>query len=231
MEEERKMAYYFTGDMHGNLWQFNQFLDLELTSEDILFVCGDFGFIWSGSDKEKDKLDWIEKRCPFQIAFVDGNHENFSLLKLYPETIWHNGKVHKIRNNIFHLMRGEIFNLNGKTLFALGGANSIDKENRREFISWWPDEDLSYSEIENACSNLNLVNWKVDYIITHDLPQEVLDNSNLHLAFYDSNSVRRTLNYFNKNISFEKWFAGHHHIDKKINEKYQILYLNFIKIK
>ncbi len=36
----------------------------------------------------------------FTILFVDGNHENFTLLNSYPIEEWHGGKVHKLNEPI-----------------------------------------------------------------------------------------------------------------------------------
>ena len=93
---------YVTGDMHGQKDRFADKQMKKLKKGDTLLICGDFGFIWDGSQAENKALDWLAKRR-FQIAFVDGKHENFDLLKEYPEEKWHGGKIHRIRDNIVHL--------------------------------------------------------------------------------------------------------------------------------
>ena len=54
-----------------------------------------------------------------------------------------------------------------KTIFTLGGARSIDKAYREENISWWPQEMITKKDIDNACRNLDKVDYKVDYLLTH----------------------------------------------------------------
>ena len=42
---------YVTGDTHGDISFFKDPKLKKLTEEDILIVCGDFGFLWDRSDK------------------------------------------------------------------------------------------------------------------------------------------------------------------------------------
>lgn len=45
-------------------------------------------------------------------------------------------------------MRGQVYSLSGKTIFTFGGANSTDKEQRIEHISWWKEEYPNYQELQ-----------------------------------------------------------------------------------
>lgn len=210
---------YITGDTHGQVISLENFK--ALSDKDIVIICGDFGFIWNNSTLENQVLDSIQEDFKCTFAFIDGNHENFHLLKKYPIRNWNRGKVQQIRKNIFHLMRGEIYVIENKSFFCMGGACSIDKENRLSGISWWKEEEPNFQEIENGFSNLDKYNWKVDYILTHDLPQSIIDKN---FPFMSSDSTRRMLNYFDKNINFKVWYAGHHHQDVLLSEKHRIVY-------
>ena len=75
-----------------------------------------------------------------------------------------------IRPNLIHLMRGQIFDIDGEKFFTFGGGLSIDKTRRIAYVSWWPEEEPSHNEINEALDNLEKVGNKVDYIITHGLP-------------------------------------------------------------
>ena len=44
---------YITGDTHGDIKRFKTRSAKKLTKDDILIVCGDFGFLWDESKKEK----------------------------------------------------------------------------------------------------------------------------------------------------------------------------------
>ena len=74
---------YITGDMHGEFERFKEKNYASSKKEDTLIICGDFGFIWNGSKREQNTLKKIAS-LPYQIAFVDGCHENFDLLLSYP---------------------------------------------------------------------------------------------------------------------------------------------------
>ena len=60
----------------------------ELTKDDYVIICGDFGGVWDvdrfkvqESPEEKNALDWLESK-PFTTLFVPGNHENYDRLGL-----------------------------------------------------------------------------------------------------------------------------------------------------
>ena len=86
---------YITGDTHGDISRFNDKRLKRLGEDDIVIVCGDFGFIWQGGDKERKVLKTLAKK-KFTIAFVDGSHENFGRLRSFAEGTWNGGTVHMI---------------------------------------------------------------------------------------------------------------------------------------
>ncbi|MFR4626183.1 MAG: metallophosphoesterase [Dorea formicigenerans] len=115
---------YITGDCHNNFERFNtrNFPEQkEMTKDDYVIICGDFGGVWNkdGESKmETSALDWLDGKA-FTTLFVDGNHENFDRLYAYPVEMWHGGKAHKIRPSVIHLMRGQIFELEEKRYLLL----------------------------------------------------------------------------------------------------------------
>ena len=119
---------YATGDLHGNSLRFQpQYFpeQSEMTKDDYMIVCGDFGCVWNGDKSDDPQLDRLEA-LPFTVLFVDGNHENFDALNEHPLEQWHGGRVHKIRPHVIRLMRGQAFELQGHTFFTMGGAQSHD---------------------------------------------------------------------------------------------------------
>ena len=123
-----------TGDCHADFTRFssdNFPQGKNLTKEDYVIICGDFGLVWnkdSESKYEKHWLDWLEEK-PWTTLFIDGNHENFDRLnnyKVYPCEEWNGGMIQRIRPSIMHLCRGEIYDIAGKTFLALGGNYSHD---------------------------------------------------------------------------------------------------------
>ena len=121
---------YITGDTHAVFTRFGTKVfpeQKEMTRDDFVIICGDFGGIWYDNAYEQYWLKWLSEK-PFTILYVDGNHENFD--RLYSDEFevvdFHGGKAHKIRDNIYHLMRGYVFDLCGKKFFSFGGASSHD---------------------------------------------------------------------------------------------------------
>ena len=199
---------------------------------DTLMICGDFGYIFRGDKDEDEFLDYIEKEANFDIVFVDGNHENFPKIYSYPIEQWNNGKVHRIRNNIRHLMRGEIYTINSKTFFVFGGGYSIDKERRLDYEKvygrkiWWEEEFPTKQEIDNAYKNLEKYNWKVNYIITHSAPTNVLPMvSEFFISSLkaDIDIVNSTLEDIRQKTDFDHWYFGHYHGNKDF-DKFTLLY-------
>ena len=169
---------YVTGDIHSEPDRFNMenFPEQkELTRDDYMIICGDFGLVWA-EDKESKRetwwLDWLEDKN-YTTLFVDGNHENFTRLNSLPVEEWHGGRVHKVREHIIHLMRGEMFDLGGKKIFAFGGARSHDIDGfatdsalKRDYTAGilQPDDPLLYDKIKilrrtNCCARIEKVSW------------------------------------------------------------------------
>lgn len=125
---------YVTGDCHADFSRFStdNFPEQnDMTRNDTVIVCGDFGGVWDyekSGKQEKWWLDWLADK-PFTIAFVDGNHENFDRLfneKEFEPIPWNGGMVHRIRDNVFHMIRGYVYRIDGKRFWAFGGASSHD---------------------------------------------------------------------------------------------------------
>ena len=211
---------YVTGDLHGDhdTWKLSgknpdaQKLK-SLTKQDYLIICGDFGMIWDGSETDSWWLDWLGKK-PYTTLFIDGNHENFDLLAQYPVSEWNGGLVQEIRPGILHLMRGQMFTIDGLRFFAMGGAESHDKEYRREGVSWWKQELPSPEEIGAARETLDACGWETDFVITHSLP------SSVQTALFRGYGKNRLTDFFDElsaRLQYRKWFSGHYHIDLNIN--------------
>lgn len=232
---------FITGDLHGDhdirklsSNRFNKNNELNLTKNDYLIICGDFGLLWYKEGSEYDKrdrywLDWLEEK-PWTTLFVDGNHENFQRLNSYQVAQWNGGKIHEIRESIYHLMRGQVFNLHGKKFFTMGGAASHDIEWRTEGVSWWREEIPSFCEREEALANLAAHNWNVDYVITHDAPTSV-GNRLIHTLDRSTDEYTDWLENIANKLEFKQWFHGHHHRDIELFDgKFQCMYYDIAQV-
>ena len=245
---------YITGDCHSDFTRFsmdNFPIQTEMTKDDYVIICGDFGGVWTfenESEQEKYGLDWLNKKN-FTTLFVDGNHENFTRLYNYPEKKWHGGKVHKIRDSVLHLMRGEIFEIDNKKIFAFGGASSHDIQdgilnlNEEEKIynfrkrgayfrirnfSWWDLELPTNEEMENGIKNLEKVNYKVDYIITHCCPTSI--QTLIGGSGFKRDILTEYLQQISEKCKFKKWYFGHYHDYRQVNSQYTLLYENIVPL-
>lgn len=205
-----------TGDIHGDLRRFDDPLIKKLRQGDSLIICGDFGFLWDNSEQEQKVLAKLAKK-KYNILFVDGVHENFELLNRYEVTQWNSGRVHPIMGNIYHLMRGEIYEIEGKRVLAFGGGESPDKEMRVEAGTWWEQEMPSIQEMRGAVENLNRVNREVDYVVTHEPPTSVR-NMLVGEGVY-INALDAFLDELSKEVTYQKWFFGCMHVDRKLTSK------------
>ena len=115
----------------------------------------------------------MEKK-KYEILFVDGIHENFDLLESYPEEEYAGGRVHRIGTNLRHLMRGELFTIEGKKIFAFGGGESIEKEDRVEAgMVGAGNAHPCWRKCSTAWTGWDEVDRRVDYIVTHEPPTRV----------------------------------------------------------
>jgi hypothetical protein len=251
------MKLFVTGDTHGG--QEDDFSKLtsslfpegkELTKEDFVIVCGDFGLTFPNYNSKMDKqqeywIKWLQEK-PWTILFIDGNHENHEFLKTLPVVEKFGGKVSVLRE-FYHLRRGEIYTFDNLKVFCMGGAMSTDKETRIEGVDWWRDEVPSYSEMDYAINNLEKYDYKVDLILAHtlpmgmikrwltvkDIPLEELDGKMLPLHRLDevaSSMVQRyndpTASFLQEVVNrttFDHYYCGHFHDDITMG-KFTILY-------
>lgn len=225
------MINYVCGDTHGNidiaklstkLWPEQK----NIPDGSVLFHVGDFGLIWNNipSKEEEYWLNWYDKKS-FDTLVILGNHENYFRINSIPFEETKYGPARRISERVYFLKNGHIYNINNQTIWIFGGATSTDKIYRKEGVSWWPEEVPSYSEMTEGIKNLDNAFNKVDFIITHTIPDDLIFYVNPH------NSIPCPVaSYFNtiyKFNTFHHWYAGHFHIDKTIvKNKMTILYNN-----
>lgn len=214
-----------TGDIHGDL-SLKRIKKAIEKGYDLLIVVGDFGYVWDNSKEELKTLEIIEN-IPITILFIDGNHENFNLLKEYPISKWNGGNVRFIRKNIIHLLRGEVFNINDKKYFTFGGAKSVDRFMRTENVDFWEEEMPNLEEMNKGISNLEINENKVDYVLTHTCSSEMLKKV---VNYPEDDDLTRYLQFIKDNIEFNKWYFGHMHLNYNIDDKNICLYDNIIDI-
>ena len=148
-------------------------------------------------------------------------------------------------------MRGQVFEIDGITFFTMGGAASHDiqdgildpaspgfeqeywfkRRTRQIFrvkgVSWWPQEMPSEEEYEEAVRNLERVNWRVNYILTHCAPtsiQQKLDRN------YTSDRLTDFLQMVKRRCQFDCWFLGHYHQNCVVDDRFIIQWEQMVEL-
>lgn len=214
---------YIHGDTHGYLSAFEELTPV-LTKDDKLIITGDFGFVFHGGDAdavERNKLDELAKK-PYEILFLDGNHENFPILETYPEIIRHGAPVRQLRPNIFWLQRGYVYTIEDKTFFVMGGGYSIDKARRMDYQRcsgqpvWFAEEMPSDEEYRRAIRNLEAHGMTVDYILTHTAPSGIIQQIICRPPDPHEAELNRFLDWIYYTATFKRWYFGHLHEDRNL---------------
>ena len=206
---------YLLSDLHGDMLHagFQEYLSLS-KEDDWLILLGDIGLDFENTRENKIFTDtFISLRK--NIAFIDGNHENFDYLYQFPVEEWNGGMVHRLTDHIVHLMRGNIFTIEGKTFFVFGGCKSSQKW--REMGLWYPQEEATEEEYQLAYRNLEQHHMQVDYVLTHKYEKEdVADESGL--------TLQALTDFIDEKVSFRCWYSGHWHENVRIDEKHVAVY-------
>ena len=223
---------YVRGDTHRDLSCFSDPALDGLGSSDKLIILGDFGFLFHGFEDismDEAMLDALARK-PYEILFLDGNHENFDALETYPEVTRYGAPVRRLRPNIFWLQRGYVYTMEEKTFFVMGGGYSMDKawrlaneeaaKARKIPVKlWYPQEMPTGAEYHRASASLAARDMAVDYILTHTAPDHIIyqvigRKPDPHEAELDG-----YLHWVYDSVRFKKWYFGHLHEDRQVNDQ------------
>lgn len=204
------------GDIHCHWDHLNNLIKQE--SPHIILQCGDFGF-WPHFHNSKkiipnqifDQYGIINPDT--EIYWADGNHENHEVLQ---NLMFEHGRVpiemEKFQN-VYYMPRASVLTINHKNILFMGGAKSIDKNNRIPYVSWWPDEEISQKDIRY------LPEIKIDIVISHTIPEKYLHIIDKNYCFgYVKDFSRKALDYVLEKYHPKQWFLGHWHLFEKFQK-------------
>lgn len=189
---------YVIGDVHGKIDSYNR-----ITSGlDYSIQLGDMSFMYGRIDAD-----------PAHHKFFGGNHDNYSSIHYSPN--WIGGRFGPS-------------SLNGQPFYYVEGAFSIDLAYRLmgyvkgESKSWWPQEELSFSEM-NECLKL-YGEVKPDILITHTCPtsiEKIVGNPNTLEMYGLGGYISKTNELLQAMLDIHRpsvWTFGHFHMSwtKKI---------------
>jgi hypothetical protein len=202
------------GDLHG-CWDHTNIViaDAMHHFDDITHIIqlGDFGYGWPGitplkfsrsflDDEQIDKLD-----NDIQCLFLDGNHENFSKLN-DDNGAWQPGWKYMSRGSVL-----EIPNEDGEVIRVMfyGGATSPDMYHRTPYVSWWPQEAISYGATRRVIAETK---GPIHALFSHDHPKSVPYSDN---KYGPNNKIgesdRTSLEAIRQAFKPQWSFFGHHH--------------------
>ena len=193
---------YVLGDIHADWPALNTFINKK--NPEIIMSAGDFGY-WPRYKGPNHSISNIKNKDT-KIYWCDGNHEDFYSIR---DNILTPNKL-EVAKNIFYQPRGSVLTLpDGRNVMFIGGAWSIDYQNRVDGVSWFEKEELIWEkDIEN------IYNYKeddIDLIISHTAPTEfvlgVWGNEN-----YDPS--RKVLSHVLDYLKPKQWIFGHWHLYK-----------------
>ena len=82
--------------------------------------------------------------------------------------------------------------------------------------------------MKNGINNLEGVNYKVDYIITHCWPTSI--QAILSDGTYKKDYLADYLQEISEKWEFTKWYFGHYYDNRQIDSKYILLYKDIVFI-
>lgn len=213
---------FYTGDIHGDASRVVQFAQhYTLRAEDTIVILGDVGANYYGNQRDEACKSRLVSIKP-TVFCIHGNHEiRPANLPNYQLTEWHGGKVwyEEKYPRLLFAKDGDIFDLEGLRHLVIGGAYSVDKYYRlQRGYGWWEDEQPS-PEIR-AYVEHNIAEQKFDIVLSHTCPFKY-EPREMFLPMVDQSlvddSTEKWLDMIEESISYQAWFCGHWHTDKRID--------------
>lgn len=180
-------------DIHGRL-------DRVPYGHEVVIMLGD-------SLLSDDDIAELSKRDSI-FLLVNGNNDKHILNNEYPTVRIFNGVARKVSSNLYHLRNGDVFNIEGYKFWCMGGAESLNSR--------------VLPTLDTILRGLDNLDGGVDYIITHDIPAKFYPNVGIE-NILTKNYLNSIFNSVYDEASFNKWYAGHHHVDAEI-ERLNVVY-------
>lgn len=155
------------GDWHGNTRAAVSTLEVaKRLRAPLVLQLGDFG-LWPGDEGAHylSELDGAAAELGMLVAWVDGNHEDFTQLNQIPCSP---DGLQWVAPRIARIPRGSRWTWHGVRFAALGGATSLDRPHRTPGKSWWPEESVNDQDLA-----LLAAGGDCDVLLTHDCPTGV----------------------------------------------------------
>jgi len=210
LAEPRRIA--FAGDWHMNVRWAERAIRCAVDQDaDVIVHVGDYGYDFHPGFVRK--VEEALTRAGIPLLFVDGNHEDFTLLLQQP--VGGDG-LRRISGHVAHLPRGFRWEWAGVHFLAMGGAHSVDRPYRVPGVSWWPEETITARQVYEAAEP-----GTTDVLISHDCPHGVvipgIDDRTSPPPFSPaeierSNEHRKLLRVLVEQVQPSVIWHGHYHV-------------------
>jgi putative phosphoesterase len=149
MKTFNKQNLIFIGDTHGN----NRAIEsaCEASDNSLIIHVGDFGLGFADVYREAETLNELNNLAEEHnnnIVIIRGNHDSKDRFNFFRNRL----------SNVHLPEDYEIYQYNDKKILFVGGAISIDRKGRTEYISYWSDEVVVLRE--DLCQS-------ADVLVTH----------------------------------------------------------------
>ena len=240
---------FITGDTHSNFERIEYFCsEVKTSKDDLMIILGDAGINYYGGKRDKELKRYLQS-LPITFFCIRGNHEMRprALPELEEDLYVFPDKsclprldivyFEKEFPNILYAKDGGAYKIDtptgAKSMLTIGGAYSVDKQYRLDNgWAWFADEQLTEEERERIAKKANKIRFH-DFVLTHTIPVQ-WEPTECFLPFIDQSSVDKTMENWladvERNIVYDRWYAGHYHVDKTVNEKVRLLYHDIIEL-
>jgi len=190
------MKILVTGDIHADFSMLNKLINRK--RPELVICAGDFGY-WPKF--ERYSFSDIKPQGA-TILWIDGNHEDHWSLR--------DRETDELAPNVIYKPRGSTHTLDdGRKILFMGGAESIDKDLRVLGRDWFPEEVI------RGCDMYNLPEEKIDIIISHTCPLELVDTMIQYYPEKRGEPSNKALTELWKIYEPSLWIFGHWHYYKE----------------
>lgn len=163
------------GDWHGNApWACRVVRAMREAGVSRVYQVGDFG-LWSGAHGRRylETLHKVLDELDMVVYVVLGNHEDYT--RVASMRSGQDGWLYmKGLSRIRYAPRAHTWIDTGCRFASLGGAGSIDRLARVEGDTWWPQEEILDSDVEELRALLRARDWtSTDVFLSHEAPAGV----------------------------------------------------------
>ena len=167
------------GDIHGELGNFSNLINKK--KPDIVIQLGDFDIPLGD---QYDVKNIFTNNQQTKVYVCPGNHERWDILTKLENS---NSLVKSLNspvpfakeNSIYYCPRTTVVTLpDGRNVLFMGGAFSIDKQWRTPGRDWFPEEIITWRDMDN------LPDCQIDIVVSHTAPEEILMQVHNRGLFY-----------------------------------------------